>query len=211
MQKTYIMWRKLIYLLLLFIVANISVSAKDWREDSYHEFRISAGANIEDAITFMIPYDYCNHSPYSNYYSGDLIGTPIINLSYNYQVKRWLSIGITASYCGRFKDMYEVYSGDKISKNKWQTFYITPIIRFDWLRLKSFKLYSNIGLGIGQEYESSKDIKSDYKYRSTLTNLSIDINPIGMSIGRKVFVFFEAGPSTIGFVKGGIGYRVDSK
>ena len=51
------------------------------------------------------------------------------------------------------------------------------------------------------------------KYNYEYTNIgssyigSDELIPLGMSVVRKLFVFDEIGPSTLGFIKGGLGYR----
>ena len=65
------MRKKIINILLFFIVVNISANAKDWRESDYHEFRISIGPSLHYAFSYLLPYDYFIGMGYNDYYRSE--------------------------------------------------------------------------------------------------------------------------------------------
>ena len=205
-MKTY---RLLIVLLALFL--SLEASSQRWKEAGYHEFRLSAGQvnPIEvfdrDCIYYSGLYDGTD-------YLGDKWGTPSINLTYTYQAKRWLAFGGGISYAGMWQKSHDYYTDAVISQRRWHLFSVMAKVRFDWFRLNGVKLYSSLGAGIGYDLET-EDYKTrkfdNWKYKSVIG--SLDVVAVGMSIGGRVFFFGEAGVSTEGVLKAGIGYRFGAK
>ena len=82
--------------------------------------------------------------------------------------------------------------------------YLTPMLtaRFSWLNRKLVRLYSSVGAGLAVSL-------MDVSYREyPETYLSLQVTPVGISVGKKLFGFFELGVGTI-YVGGcfGLGYR----
>jgi hypothetical protein len=146
-----------------------------------------------------------------DYYKGDLIGTPAINLSYSYQFKHWLSFGATLTYEGQYQNNYDLYTDAVYSKRRQHFVGLTPTVRFDWFRTNTVKLYSVAGLGIGFGSDKWEYASKERTYNENSVVPTIDFTPIGISVGRNFFGFCELGLSTLGIVKAGVGYRFKDK
>ena len=178
-----------------------------------HEIRLGMGA------IWHPEYGYNNYNDYyflpigsDIHYLGDKTGTPAIDLAYSYRLTKWLSLGATLSYVGLYQKTYNLYTDALYKKNSEHFIGLTPTAHFDWFRSNSIKLYSRIGFGLAYYIEKSRyrsgSLRRENEYTLTPT---IDLIPIGISVGRKVFVFSELGASNIGIVKVGIGYRFNYK
>ena len=177
-----------------------------------HELRLSIGASlVPHRIFHEWGLDYHNGYFHNHNYRGHLRGTPAINLGYQYQFKKWLSFGATATYLATWQRQYSSYDNSLLYTDHTHFIGLTPIVRFDWFRSNFVKLYSSIGVGIGYTMERSTE-KNKNRNFSTDNYLTAtgDFIPIGISIGKTYFGFFELGASTFGFVKVGFGYRFNN-
>ncbi len=160
---------------------------------------------------YIYSYDNinCGFPSWNNdtFYSGDKYTMPAINISYCYQLIKWLSISCTVSYYQSYQNRYNYYSDDLYSKLKWHRFLITPKVRIDWLRTRKVRLYSSIGVGYGLEIKREEYRNKRTKKRLRDDIVSVDLTNLGIAVGRKVFAFGEMGLSTEGFIKAGFGYR----
>lgn len=169
-----------------------------------HEIRISAGMPVRLRI-FNAGRFWGGDCLW---YPGSLRATPNIGLSYMYRFHRGLSFGMTLSYSGAFQKTYYLFDDRVRAERERHTMALTPVVRFEWLRRRSVRLYSSLGLGLQYRYEREKaggsDRNSAWDFRC---RASYDVTLLGMSFGRKFFGFWELGPSTAGAIKGGFGYR----
>ncbi len=206
-------FKTLVTVLILSLACSIAVGQNIVNKGP-HEIRLGVGAVI-------VPGYYNNNikddipppgsAPGYYRYPGDKIGTPGINFSYTYQLKRWLALGITLGYAGVFQKSYDLYTDNTVSKKGKHFISFTPAVRFDWYRSNMVKLYSCFGLGLGHIFERERYIGQDYVERDGFYTPTIDFTPLGISVGRKIFGFCEFGLSTQGFVKAGIGYRFNDR
>lgn len=180
-----------------------------------HEIRVGAGAVWHPEYGYSKDtHDYDPFPPgyAGEYYQGHLIGTPAINLSYNYQFKSWLSFGATLTYVWLQQKSYDLYTDAVSSKQNEHFIGLTPTIRLDWFRSSTVRLYSIAGFGIGFGTDKTTSYTSSERgYRENLSAPTVDLTPIGISVGRKIFGFCELGLSNLGLLKAGIGYRFNSK
>lgn len=200
--------------LLLLLVAYTGIA--NGQNNNQHELRIGVGAPFMLA-TYHSDDNY-GYDPYlpgagsSSYYKGDKIAIPSINLSYSYQFKTWLALGATLGYGGQSQKTYSLYTDAVHSDNRGHFIGITPTVRFDWLRTKTVKLYSCVGLGLAYDFEWESYPESGLKTRYEGFYMpTVDFTYIGISAGRKIFGFCELGISSHGVAKVGIGYRFNDK
>lgn len=184
-------------------------AAQSTQLSNRHEVRMGVG------FIWYPEFGYTRYGGYMSsseeYYLGDKIGTPAINLSYSYQFKNWLSFGATLSYSGVAQKGYDLYTDAVYQKNNEHFISLTPTVRFDWFRTNTIKLYSSVGVGLGYHIETDKTLQSGGIVRKDGFTPTIDFNPIGISVGRIFFGFCELGLSTMGIVKAGVGYRFNDK
>ena len=202
---------KNIIVLLIFLMANQTVNSQINFNNikKLHEIRFSVGA-VWDIFSNDDYYDNCCWYPdnLQTNYLGNKIGTPSLNLSYSYQFKKWLSFGAVVNYIGLYQKSYNIQTDAVFSNIKEHFIGITPTVRFDWYRSNLIKLYSNIGIGVGLEIYKMNITDSEYNNNDHEFWPTIDLTPIGISVGKKFFVFGEMGLSTNGFFKFGVGYRI---
>ena len=136
---------------------------------------------------------------------GDLRGTPTFTLNYQYQVKKWFSIGLRGSYRATWQKLYYTYDDAVVSSEHSHYFGIMPMARFDWFRSNFVTLYSSVGLGVG--YRHQKGARSSNRLFTTPKNEAIligNLTPIGITMGRTFFFFAEG---SIGLLQACFGYR----
>ena len=182
----------------------------------HQELRLTVGALL--SVDGLFGYDgcggyymYCPNGLHPEFYNGNLYGTPVLSLSYHYQVKRWFSLGVAASFHTEYQRTYKFVDDSPTWKERSTFFAITPIARFDWFRWDFIKLYSSIGMGFGVNIDRDKNLTSDASYKRRELGISFDIVPFAITMGRKVYGFAELGAGSMGFLRAGVGYRFPDK
>ena len=108
------------------------------------------------------------------------------SLSYTYNFTEIFALSASLSYEGGWNEYYSRADDSRISV--FGCHYLTPMVtaRFSWLNR-----------GLVRMYDRSPD-----------ASVSLQLTPVGISVGRSLFGFFELGVGTI-YVGGcfGIGYR----
>lgn len=180
-----------------------------------HDLRISIGPNLGIGSDFC-PIFGCSYDDdiffgfYRDTYNGNLLGTPIINAGYTYKLKKWLAVGAIASFRSTWRNEHQLIDNSIIGRSLKRQFSITPTARFDWYRGKLVDVYASVSLGVGYVVEKDIDKKNNKTYKDKYFITTGELIPFGMTVGRKAFGFFEIGPSNIGFVKVGFGYRFNN-
>ena len=129
--------------------------------------------------------------------------------SYTYNFTRIFALQASLSYEGGWDEYYS--RADDSLVGMTECHYLTPMLtaRFSWLNRNLVRIYSSVGAGIAvsltDEYYTVSD---DGVSTHPETYISLQVTPVGISVGRKLFGFFELGVGTI-YVGGcfGIGYR----
>ncbi|MCM1178014.1 MAG: outer membrane beta-barrel protein [Bacteroidales bacterium] len=129
--------------------------------------------------------------------------------SYTYNFTRLFALQIGLSYEGGWNECYQVKDDTMISSISSQ--YLTPMLtgRFTWLNRKYVRMYSSIGVGMAVSLSSTHYVTDDNTvHERPDTYISMQVTPVGISVGKKLFGFVEAGVGTIYFGGCfGIGYR----
>lgn len=195
--------------ILLCVVLSGNVYAQNFdHTKEFHELRLGIGYfPLATTIDF-----WTNHNNASFYpgievtnYPGKKSYTPAFSLSYSYQLKKWLSLGLGFTYACSYQNTYDLFTDRKIVRDYKYYVGITPTIRFHWVRAKYVDLYSSLGLGIG--YYATTEKKKGNKIRSVETGPSFDFNFIGIAVGHKLFGYTEIAVGSEGVIRFGIGYR----
>ena len=197
-------------ILAILTVAILSITTVYAQKDRYtvnsgHDIRFGIGyKNIE----YNNSYDVFNPNFDSNdylTYQGARYFTGTYTVGYTYQFLKWIAVGGNLSYSGKFNNIMNLFDDTKIGKVKENHFNIAPTIRFSWLNRDYAQMYSKISLGLSIETRTT--IKNDVKISYSNINTSGQITFLGISIGRKVFGFIEAGFGTQGVLIFGVGYK----
>lgn len=212
--------RRIVLILFVFLF-SVPSFAKDREERppydlKRHEFAVS-GAVYPGRYAFGYDFDFIPGKMYSHYYSSVAARyrdaetynkervTNTWTLSYTYNFTRVFSLAASVSYEGAWNEYYSRKDDSKVSMAECH--YLTPMLtaRFSWLNRKLVRLYSSVGTGLAVSL-------TDVRYRGGLeypeTYFSLQVTPVGISVGKKLFGFFELGVGTI-YVGGcfGLGYR----
>lgn len=179
-----------------------------------HEFRIGIGAFPINGI-YESNFDYMSGqgkfaTDYVNalYKMGSGYETGAISFGYTYRAKRWLEFGVNATFYSEYKRTFIRETGMLYKKNARNCYAIMPTVRFSWLNRDIVRLYSEVGLGL--QLVDYKGTIPRHRESEELI-LAGQITYIGITLGRKLFVYSELGTGTRGvFIIGG-GYRFGAK
>ena len=201
---------------------SFSKGKEDWQpyDLKKHEFALS-GAVFPGRYAFGYDFDFIPRLYSPTYYpsvSGLYDNAATYNkerstntwtFSYTYNFTRIFSLQASLSYEGGWDEYYS--RADDSLVGMTECHYLTPMLtaRFSWLNRNLVRIYSSVGAGIAvsltDEYYTVSD---DGVSTHPETYISLQVTPVGISVGRKLFGFFELGVGTI-YVGGcfGIGYR----
>lgn len=140
------------------------------------------------------------------YSFGALRTTGALTVAYGYRFRRWLEAGATLSYARFWRDTYVRLTGASAGKLRDNYLAVTPYARFTWLDRRWVKLYSQTGIGIGAGFGHDDSFgRERTKLRDWYPTLQL--TPIGVAVGRKVYGYADMSISNIGWFHLGIGYR----
>ncbi len=125
-----------------------------------------------------------------------------LSVEYFHHVNSWLAIGGIFVYGQETADLCEgdVKKGDL--KNSYYT--LMPSVKFDWLRTKSFGLYSK--LAIGATYRS--ETNEVYNHDENEVHVNWQISGLGAEVGSmNLRAFAELGVGEQGIFLAGVRYK----
>lgn len=122
----------------------------------------------------------------------------IISADFSIHYRRWFSLDVAMGMNVVWGKEYDAFTGDYLRPRSGAMFSLVPEAKFFYVNTKAFRLYSSVGLGLALGAVN----------REWTCYPVIQVTPIGLTAGRKVFFFAEAsiGSAYIGG-KTGIGYR----
>ncbi len=175
-----------------------------------HEF--SLGMGVVPTKSVIDGYNYLFMKDYGLRYITSLTNTyinastyeiekayPLFSINYFYNKSRLSAFGASVSYEGGYNAFYK-YSDDSLI-NKENKNIITAMVyyRLSWLNRPYVRMYSLIGMGASFSLEG--DLRNENRF-------AMQVSPIGISVGKQLFGFAEAGLGTNYFgINFGIGYR----
>ena len=146
-------------------------------------------------------------------YIGNRITTGSLNINPSIKVLRWMELGVVFSYNGDYRNTYNALDNSILERDYNHSFFLTPTIRFAWFNREWVRMYSSVGLGVGVLINQSA-INRDFSIfgNGIEWGPSIQLTGFGISVGRRLFGFAEAGAiGTLGLFTAGIGYRFTPK
>ncbi len=149
----------------------------------------------------------------SQIYAGDQYVTGALSLSHSVRLKRWLELGVVATYYGDFRNIYSSLDNKVVEREYHHSFFFTPTIRFSWFRRECVRMYSSVGLGVGAMISKEAGyMRTIVHKRDVEFGPSIQLTGFGISVGKTFFGFAEAGAvGTLGLFTAGFGYRIKPK
>lgn len=210
----------------MFLALSITGQTKDFFKNKRHELRLSWGNVYESYYhkTFLPNNAYnswfsltnsytTSDYEWSSVYLGPKKTTGAISASYFHHpfwINGRFAIGTSISLSRFSEDIKLRLTGANMGNIKEYNLAFTPSVRYAWIAKPIFHIYSGIGISL-----YFNDYKAKIRLRQTNGDLkdtdfrtSLQVTPLGFSIGKKVFIFGETnlGGRTGLFVTGG-GYR----
>lgn len=121
-------------------------------------------------------------------YNGPAYMTGIFSAEFDFIFKKWFTLSLGTGFNGYWCARYDGVTGDRTFMDRGLYFTFLPQARFTYFTREYFKLYSSIGLGF---------TVYGFNDRSGSALPAVQVVPIGMTAGRKVFGFFELGIGTL--------------
>lgn len=124
---------------------------------------------------------------------GDIHIIPLYTISYNHFYNKWFSVNIRGSVSGHYYYVYPKTGGGTGRLDLTPCVSVIGMAQFTFLNRDAVRLYSSIGLGVNA---------------CGIFLPTAQMAAFGVSFGKRLFGFLEAGSGTEYFgVNGGIGYR----
>ena len=177
---------KLLILLAFFgMVMTVQAETKEERMQRKHEIRVGWGDQLFESLVWHDPTHYELFEPTQlhsyNIYKEDYSYDQHIWAEYNYRHNEWFSCGIKADVSDvRWHNVWRDGAAKELYRDSHQYFYnivLTPTIRFTYLHLPYFNMYSALGLGLGINGGSEEDNEG----KSTAFGTAADIILLGFS------------------------------
>lgn len=188
-------------------VRYIGESYKDYTPTLYrHDLRVGLGATglsmlfyLDTTFDANFPSDNETMSDILAHYRfnyGELRLTPVISLEYSYAVNDWFAIGVKSSYVSMYRTRTHAHTGERYGRVSLTAINAMVNARFQWLNRDIVKMYSSLGLGAMTSFGLVKD-----------TFFFYDATWVGLSVGEKVYGYFEFGGGASGVARAGLGVR----
>lgn len=149
-----------------------------------------------------MPPPYYSEYPTLNdvygYQKGTTYAVGIFLAEYCYHFNRWFSLAASLDMCGLYNDILDPYDAGRVGRENGVAAALFTHARFYWSNRRYARLYSAVGIGFeANTYGNDKGVTG-----------GLQLTPIGITIGRKVFFFAEYSYGTM-YVGGtaGVGYR----
>lgn len=134
----------------------------------------------------IVPPDGSLSSLYRDY-NGDTYMTGVFSAEFSFNFRKWFSLALGVDCDGIYTRRYSADTGHKTGTDRRAVLTFLPQARFSYLNREYVKLYSSIGLGYS--FGTS--------YGDSVLFPSVQLTPIGVTAGKKVFGFFEIGVGTL--------------
>jgi len=213
-------------IIVLFVILSFALPsvAQHWilpfkhRYVPEHDFRIGFG--IKPFETDEVFESLRNWNDIDDVYSNEIIDfdardysrgarytTNSVFLEYIYQTNKWFGVGATVNYVAYFNRYYDNQTKSSVGMNLIQHVSIYPTVRFTWVNIPGFRMYSSLGLGHRLVYERDR-IPTGFS-TSWHSGIAGQMTLLGLTVGRKVYIFTDlCTVGSQGLLNVGIGYRM---
>lgn len=197
--------KKFLVLAVAAMMATMSLSAQNGY-DTKHEVSISYG--------FLSNSQWLNVATIAtNVYAGldPMKSTNIGPLSaeYFYHINNWLGVGAIFSY-GRVSTKYiSQVDFSEAYTNINSSYSLMPAVKFNWLRLAHFGMYSKIGVGaLLFDVKAVPADPAEQTEKALGVSYNFQVSPLGIEFGGEQFRgFIEGGIGEQGVVLAGLRYK----
>ena len=203
---------KKLFVLLVMLAFSTSFTAvaverekQTWDSQPYrYEIRIGWGMpSYTPSDAYHSTPAYSSTGTLASIYSpkrGGLYSTGGFSAEIGLNFRKWFTLAFQTSFCGLWGDIYDYSQSDVLYRNRGVVFNLAPQARFNWVKRPLFRMYSSVGVGL--------TVVSYGKHNTVQT--SLQFVPLGLAVGKDVFLFAEAGGGTASNFLGyhlGLGYR----
>ena len=178
--------KRFVILCSLFLMSFVSLSAQEYRCEAKLGWVPTDVLNI----VYLMGEDASGHTSY-----GPMKTIGIFSADFDYKVKNWLTVGANMNYRNSWRSKTTFIDG--VKTNGIDCFHLVSVMpriklttRFDSI----FRLYAALGVGLGVDLSDGVNDKF----------LSVQLTPIGISVGRKISWYLEMGVGStfIGYMTG---------
>lgn len=134
-------------------------------------------------------------------YTGPVYQLTTLGLSYSKRVNPWLALGAKATFGAAWQNVYDTYTDELLYNNNVYNIAALFDVRFNWLRRTNVEMYSSVALGLLAHAERAN---------GGIAPMA-DVAFVGIKVGRGFYGFVEVGAGVGGSVRGGLGFRFNTK
>lgn len=134
-------------------------------------------------------------------YTGPVYQLTTLGLSYSKRVNPWLALGAKATFGATWQNVYDTYTDELLYNNNVYNIAALFDVRFNWLRRTNVEMYSSVALGLFAHAERAN---------GGIAPMA-DVAFVGIKVGRGFYGFVEVGAGVGGSVRGGLGFRFNTK
>ena len=189
--------KKFLTMVVAAMMATGIANAQEGYDDTKHEVAVSAG--ILSTSQYLDVFEaIINSIVGAQYKDGNFTGP--LSAEYFYHAKNWLGVGGIFVFGKDKQDMYVL--GSKAGDLTHSYYTLMPAVKFDWLRLKNFGMYSKLGIGATLRSESlNSNTSSNDNDSSSDIHFNWQVSALGFEAGSpKIRAFLE-----LGFGEQGVG------
>lgn len=177
---------------------NSSMPFYDLNHDEVHMFHFdyfSRNLKLHEISRFLYQY-------------GPLTSPGQYTLEYTGAGTRWLDWTASASYTQASSVLTHARTGEVVGDYYLGHYSLMAGIRLKWVNRPAFQLYSGVNAGVTVFHEDvNSSLPLGFAAKGVHAAMTMDINWLGMSVGRKFYVFAELTSGFIGVFQTGFGYR----
>ena len=134
-------------------------------------------------------------------YVGPIYQLTTLGFSYSKSLQPWLALGAKATFGATWQNVYDTYTDELLYNNDVYNIAALFDVRFNWLRRTNVEMYSSVALGLCAHVERANGGVFPMA----------DVALVGLKVGRGFYGFIEVGAGVGGSVRGGFGFRFNTK
>lgn len=134
-------------------------------------------------------------------YAGPIYQLTTLGISYSKSLQPWLALGAKATFGAAWQNVYDTYTDELLYNNDVYNIAALFDVRFNWLRRTNVEMYSSVALGLFAHAERAN---------GGIAPMA-DVAFVGLKVGRGFYGFVEVGAGVGGSVRGGFGFRFNTK
>jgi hypothetical protein len=188
--------KKVIMMVVAAMMATVSVNAQDEKHEIGVFYGVESASNVVSYVTSAFAAAAGDQSSFWG----------PVGVEYYYHVSPVVGVGGVAAFAGC--KAIDKKTNTKDLNEKFIT--VMPSVKFNWLRKKSFGMYSALSAGVmfasvsveGEAKAADPNAKDE-----TVTTFMFQATALGLEFGGKVRGFVEAGVGEKGLLCAGLRYR----